>query len=57
VSDGEPNLQDRLNLAFQDKLYELIDSKGNGLADCTVTEIVDVAFAAIEETVNAQANH
>lgn len=42
---------DRLNQSFQDKLYELIDSKADGLADCTVTEIIDVAAAAIASLV------
>lgn len=45
---------DLLNERFQEKLYELIDSKANGLADCTVTEIIDVAAAAIAEAMGGE---
>lgn len=42
-------LIDRLNELCQLKLYDLIDSKAAGLAECTITEIIDVIAAAIAE--------
>lgn len=41
-------LQDVFNSRFQDLLYTLIDSKDDGLNDCTVTEIINTAAIAFE---------
>lgn len=42
-------LEDAFNTRFQDLLYALIDSKADGLRDCTVTEIVNIAATAFSE--------